>query len=149
MRSSCRGVCYFRRCPRGIKYALYCILVSADRGFHSENRSRYIVNENPMFSGMQRLRWLTMVELESSALARQCLNRWITAEPLLRSEVLARAKKQNQATITVKGPFCIEAARHNHKRHCESFKALRSNPFMVREPLNTLPTKPAQGMNPA
>lgn len=67
--------------------------------------------------------WLNMVELEFSALARQCLNRRISSEPLLRSEVLAWAKARNRAAVTVHWQFSIEVARDKFKRH---YKSVRS-----------------------
>jgi DDE superfamily endonuclease len=61
--------------------------------------------------------WLTMVELEFSALARQCLNRRIASQPLLEKEVLAWAKLRNKKRVTVTWQFSIETARTKLQRH--------------------------------
>jgi hypothetical protein len=66
--------------------------------------------------------WLNMVELEFSALSRQCLNRRISSQKLLRCEVLAWAKLRNKAKITVNWQFSIHTARTKLKRHYKSVR---------------------------
>jgi predicted AAA+ superfamily ATPase len=67
--------------------------------------------------------WLNMVELEFSALSRQCLNRRISSQKLLSSEVLAWAKHRNKFSITVNWQFSIRAARTKLNRH---YKGVRT-----------------------
>jgi predicted AAA+ superfamily ATPase len=58
-----------------------------------------------------------MVELEFSALARQCLNRRISSQVLLQKEALAWAKARNKAQIKVSWQFSIQTARTKLQRH--------------------------------
>jgi transposase len=66
--------------------------------------------------------WLNMVELEFSALSRQCLNRRIASQAQLQKEVLAWAKARNKAHIKVSWQFSIEIARHKLQRHYKSVR---------------------------
>lgn len=61
--------------------------------------------------------WLNLVELEFSALARQCLNRRIASQTLLEKEVLAWAKARNKKRVKVTWQFSIETARTKLQRH--------------------------------
>lgn len=61
--------------------------------------------------------WLTMAELEFSALSRQCLNRRIASQILLEQEVLAWVKDRNETHIMVTWQFSIERARTKFARH--------------------------------
>jgi len=61
--------------------------------------------------------WLNMVELEFSALARQCLNRRIPSQALLQKEVLAWVKARNKVRVKVTWQFSIEVARDKLHRH--------------------------------
>ena len=64
--------------------------------------------------------WLNMVELEFSALARQCLNRRISSQALLEKETLAWAKARNKAQVKVSWQFSIQTARTKLHRHYKS-----------------------------
>jgi hypothetical protein len=55
--------------------------------------------------------WLNMVELEFSALARQCLNRRIASQTQLETEVLAWAAERNQRSVKITWQFTVEQAR--------------------------------------
>lgn len=66
--------------------------------------------------------WLNMVELEFSALSRQCLKRRIPSESLLKTEVLAWVNHRNKAKTTVNWQFSIQVARTKLKRHYNSVK---------------------------
>jgi hypothetical protein len=66
--------------------------------------------------------WLNMVELEFSALARQCLNRRIASQTLLEKEALAWVKARNKARIKVYWQFSIEVARTKLHRHYKSVR---------------------------
>lgn len=61
--------------------------------------------------------WLNMVELEFSALARQCLNRRIASQSLLEKEVLAWAKAPNKKRVKVIWQFSVETARTKLQYH--------------------------------
>jgi transposase len=66
--------------------------------------------------------WLNMVELEFSALARQCLNRRIPSQSLLQKEALAWTKARNNAHIKVSWQFSINVARTKLKRYYKAVK---------------------------
>ena len=55
--------------------------------------------------------WLNMIEIEFSALSRQCLNRRIPCMKKLESEVLAFFKERTQKGIKIKWEFTQEKAR--------------------------------------
>lgn len=55
--------------------------------------------------------WLNMVELEFSALARQCLNRRIPSQSQLEAEVLAWSTERNQRSVKITWQFTVDQAR--------------------------------------
>jgi hypothetical protein len=67
--------------------------------------------------------WLNMVELEFSALARQCLNCRISSQAPLQKQALAWAKARNKAQVKVSWQFSIQTARtklHRHYKHART-----------------------------
>lgn len=61
--------------------------------------------------------WLNMVEIELSAISRQCLNRRIATQDKLEREVLALVKEREQKKIKIDWQFSIEVARDKLNRH--------------------------------
>ncbi len=61
--------------------------------------------------------WLNMIEIEFSALARQCLSRRIPTQEQLAKEVLAIVKERSDKQIKINWQFSIEAARTKFNRH--------------------------------
>ena len=55
--------------------------------------------------------WLNMIEIEFSALARQCLNRRIPTIEKLESEVMAIIADRNQKRIKINWQFSLETCR--------------------------------------
>ena len=55
--------------------------------------------------------WLNMVELDFSALSRQCLNRRISSQDELEKQVLAWAVDRNQQAIKITWQFTVNEAR--------------------------------------
>ncbi|MBD0293737.1 MAG: IS630 family transposase [Flavisolibacter sp.] len=55
--------------------------------------------------------WLNMIEIEFSALVKQCLDRRIPTEEQLRREVMAIVKERNDKKIKINWQFSIEKAR--------------------------------------
>jgi hypothetical protein len=55
--------------------------------------------------------WLNMIEIEFSALVKQCLDRRIPTEEKLRKEVLAIVKDRNDKQIKINWQFSIKKAR--------------------------------------
>jgi hypothetical protein len=55
--------------------------------------------------------WLNMIEIEFSALAKQCLDRRIPTQEQLNREVMAIVKERNDKQIKIHWQFSIEKAR--------------------------------------
>jgi hypothetical protein len=70
--------------------------------------------------------WLNMIEIEFSALARQCLNARIPNKDLLEKKVLTLVKERNDKKIKINWQFSIDKARYKLKRHY-----LNVNPEML------------------
>jgi hypothetical protein len=67
--------------------------------------------------------WLNMIELEFSALVRDCLHRRIPAIEQLTQEVLALVTERQQKQIKIHWQFSLEAARNKLNRHYEGVLA--------------------------
>jgi len=61
--------------------------------------------------------WLNMIEIEFSAVARQCLDRRIPTVEQLEKEVLALIKERDEKKIKIKWQFSLESARNKLNRH--------------------------------
>jgi transposase len=61
--------------------------------------------------------WLNMIEIEFSALSKQCLNRRIAAKAQLEKEVTAIVKEREEKAIKIDWQFSIESARSKLNRH--------------------------------
>lgn len=64
--------------------------------------------------------WLNMIEIEFSALSRQCLNRRIPTQQLLEREVLALIKERGEKRITFNWQFSIPKARETFAKYYET-----------------------------
>lgn len=71
----------------------------------------------------QAASWLNMIEIEFSALARQCLDRRIATIELLKEEVLTLVKERSEKKIKINWQFSIETARTKLNRHYEKVHA--------------------------
>ncbi len=67
--------------------------------------------------------WLNMIEIEFSALSKQCLNRRIATKEQLTKEVLAIVKEREEKRIKIIWQFSIETARTKLNRHYEAVQA--------------------------
>jgi hypothetical protein len=67
--------------------------------------------------------WLNMIEIEFSALARQCLQRRIATKAELEREVLAIIKEREEKAIKIEWQFSIASARIKLNRHYEQVQA--------------------------
>ena len=65
--------------------------------------------------------WLNMVEIEFSALSRQCLKRRIGQMDVLEHEVMTWVEERNQKQVKVHWQFTIDKARDKFKRHYPEF----------------------------
>lgn len=61
--------------------------------------------------------WLNMIEIEFSAIARQCLNRRIATKAELEREVSAIVKEREEKGVKIDWQFSIAAARTKLNRH--------------------------------
>ena len=71
--------------------------------------------------------WLNMVELDLSAIARQCLHQRIPTLEELTAHVAACVAKRNAARATVRWQFTLEKARTKLNRHYQKNKAINSS----------------------
>jgi hypothetical protein len=67
--------------------------------------------------------WLNMIEIEFSALSKQCLNRRIATKAELTREVLALVKEREEKAIKIEWQFSIESARAKLNRHYREVNA--------------------------
>ena len=67
--------------------------------------------------------WLNMVELELSAIARQCLHQRIPTLEELTAHVAACVAKRNAARATVRWQFTLDKARVKLDRHYQKIRA--------------------------
>jgi hypothetical protein len=61
--------------------------------------------------------WLNLIEIEFSALSKQCLNRRIATQDRLTREVLSIVKERQEKAIKIDWQFSIESARTKLNRH--------------------------------
>jgi transposase len=67
--------------------------------------------------------WLNMIEIEFSALSKQCLNRRIATQEELTREVLAIVKEREEKAIKIDWQFSIESARSKLNRHYQQINS--------------------------
>jgi DDE superfamily endonuclease len=67
--------------------------------------------------------WLNMIEMEFSALARQCLDRRIPTQEKLNTEIQALVTERQQRGILIDWQFSLESARSKFSRHYQGVYA--------------------------
>ena len=67
--------------------------------------------------------WLNLIEMEFSALSKQCLNRRIATKAELRQEGLAVIKAGEQRAMKINWQFSIASARSKLNRHYQQVNA--------------------------
>jgi len=67
--------------------------------------------------------WLNMIEIEFSAIARQCLQRRIATKAELEQEVLSLVKEREEKAIKIEWQFSIASARTKLNRHYKQVQA--------------------------
>ena len=67
--------------------------------------------------------WLNLIEIEFSALARECLHRRIPSREVLEREVLALVQERNASAIKITWQFSLTAARDKFVRHYRRMRA--------------------------
>lgn len=67
--------------------------------------------------------WLNMIEIEFSALSKQCLSRRIATKEELTREVLSLVKEREEKAIKIDWQFSIESARGKLNRHYREVNA--------------------------
>jgi hypothetical protein len=73
--------------------------------------------------------WLNMIEIEFSAIARQCLNRRIPTIEQVETAVLTIVKERNDKKIKINWQFSIEVARDKMNRH---YQAVRTDNLKLK-----------------
>ena len=71
----------------------------------------------------KRASWLNMIEIEFSALSKQCLSRRIATKQQLEKEVLAIVKEREDKGMKIDWQFSIETARNKLNRHYQQVNA--------------------------
>lgn len=64
--------------------------------------------------------WLNMIEIEFSALVKQCLNQRIPTQKQLEDEILTIVKERNDKQIKIDWQFSLKKARTKLNRHYKS-----------------------------
>jgi hypothetical protein len=67
--------------------------------------------------------WLNMIEIEFSALAKQCLDRRIPTQEELNTEVQILVTERQQQGILIHWQFSLESARNKFSRHYQQMNA--------------------------
>ena len=67
--------------------------------------------------------WLNMIEIEFSALAKQCLDRRIPTQEELNTEVRILVTERQQQGILIHWQFSLEVARNKFSRHYQKVYA--------------------------
>jgi hypothetical protein len=67
--------------------------------------------------------WLTRIEIEFSALARQCLNRRLPTQEKLNTEIQALVTERQQKGIQIDWQFSLEVAWNKFSRHYQKVYA--------------------------
>lgn len=67
--------------------------------------------------------WLNMIEIEFSAIARQCLHRRIGTKAEMEREVISLVKERAEKAIKIEWQFSIKSARSKLNRHYEQVQA--------------------------
>ena len=70
--------------------------------------------------------WLNMIEIEFSALSKQCLNRRIPTQELLEKEILIIVKERDNQSIKIEWQFSIKKARNKLIRHYDKVNVTNS-----------------------
>jgi transposase len=66
--------------------------------------------------------WLNMIEIEFSALAKQCLARRIATKERLEQEVLTLVTEREEQAVTIDWQFSIDKARQKLHRHYQQLR---------------------------
>lgn len=69
--------------------------------------------------------WLNMIEIEFSALSRQCLNRRIPTFEQVEREVLSLVQQRQDKAIKINWQFSLQSSRTKFERH---YQAVRKHP---------------------
>jgi hypothetical protein len=89
---------------------------SADEAFALSERFEFYYTP-------KKASWLNMVEIEFSALSKQCLCRRIATKEQLEKEVKAIVKEREEKGIKIDWQFSIESARNKLNRHYQQVNA--------------------------
>lgn len=85
-------------------------------------KARYLKNRFEFHYTPKKASWLNMVEIELSALARQCLGRRIGDTEILQREGKAWEQRRNQQKIRIQWRFTTNHAREKLERHYDAVR---------------------------
>ena len=68
--------------------------------------------------------WLNMIEIEFSALVKQCLDRRIPSQQKLSDEIQAIIKERNEKQIKINWQFSIKAVRSKLNSSCRKVSSV-------------------------
>lgn len=68
--------------------------------------------------------WLNMIEVEFSALSRQCLNRRIPSLEILEREVLTLVQEREEKSIKINWQFSLQKARTTFQNHYDAIRKI-------------------------
>ena len=91
--------------------------VSAFYEYLPADEARTLAERFEFFYTPKSASWLNMIEIEFSALARQCLNRRIPSQEALEQEVLAFLTERMTKAIKIDWQFSIHTARSKLNSH--------------------------------
>ena len=97
-----------------------------ERGFYeafSAEEAFALVQQIEFYYTPKSASWLNMIEIEFSALSKQCLNRRIGTIEELSKEVMAIVKEREEKGIRIEWQFSIETARKKLNRHYQRVNA--------------------------
>jgi len=89
---------------------------SADEAFALSQRFEFYYTP-------KKASWLNQIEIEFSALSKQCLSRRIATKERLEKEVTAIVKEREQKAIKIDWQFSIQSARNKLNRHYQQVNA--------------------------
>ena len=93
--------------------------LSADEAFELAQRFEF-------FYTPRSASWLNMIEIEFSALSKQCLNRRIPTQELLEKEILTIVKERDNQNVKIDWQFSIKKARNKLNRHYHKVNVINS-----------------------
>jgi hypothetical protein len=97
--------------------------ISAFYGTFSADEAFALSQRFEFYYTPKKASWLNQIEIEFSALSKQCLSRRIASKQQLEGEVKAIVKEREEKGIKIEWQFSIETARNKLNRHYQQVNA--------------------------